>query len=171
MLTIVKDYKDLVDYFKQLKIDIEKGPLVLEKIEVKKYKTLKQNATFHKLLDLYWQSGYSSFSSYEDLRNHYKTIAGLIKFKEIINLKEETKQILKQCIEMLTLEENDKIVLKNLMNGKAQTIESWADVSKEKAQYTLNQLISDIVDSGAYAGYSPLQNLIDDLNNINQYIA
>lgn len=43
------------------------------------YKTAKQNNLFHSLLQCFWESGCSSFGDYDDLRNYYKRVAGLVK--------------------------------------------------------------------------------------------
>ena len=43
------------------------------------YKSNKQNNLFHSLLECFWESGCSSFGDYDDLRNYYKRVAGLVK--------------------------------------------------------------------------------------------
>lgn len=46
------------------------------------YKTYKQNRLFHSLLSIFWDSGCSSYLSYDDLRLTYKRLCGLVKNKE-----------------------------------------------------------------------------------------
>lgn len=43
------------------------------------YKSNKQNSLFHSLLTCFWESGCASFGDYDELRNYYKRIAGLVK--------------------------------------------------------------------------------------------
>lgn len=43
------------------------------------YKTYKQNRLFHSLLSIFWDSGVSSYLSYDDMRLAYKRLAGLVK--------------------------------------------------------------------------------------------
>lgn len=43
------------------------------------YKTQKQNNLFHSLLGCFWESGVSSFGDYDELRQYYKRVAGLVK--------------------------------------------------------------------------------------------
>ena len=43
------------------------------------YKSNKQNRLFHGLLQCFFASGCASFDSFDELRNYYKRIAGLVK--------------------------------------------------------------------------------------------
>lgn len=43
------------------------------------YKSNKQNRLFHGLLQCFFSSGCSSFDNFDELRNYYKRIAGLVK--------------------------------------------------------------------------------------------
>ncbi len=107
-------------------------------------KTEPQNKTFHKLLNIYWLSGCSSFISYDELRLHYKRIAGLVKVKYESSLTTETKNILWKAIKILPLEETEKQKVINLLKGKYEIIESWATVTKEQAKHTLEVLLYDM---------------------------
>ena len=107
-------------------------------------KTDPQNKTFHKLLNIYWLSGCSSFISYDELRLHYKRIAGLVKVKYESSLTTETKNILWKAIKILPLEETEKQKVINLLKGKYEIIESWATATKEQAKHTLEVLLYDM---------------------------
>lgn len=107
-------------------------------------KTESQNKTFHKLLNIYWLSGCSSFISYDELRLHYKRIAGLVKVKYESSLTIETKNILWKVIKILPLEETEKQKVINLLKGKYEIIESWATATKEQAKHTLEVLLYDM---------------------------
>ena len=107
-------------------------------------KTEPQNKTFHKLLNIYWLSGCSSFISYDELRLHYKRIAGLVKVKYESSLTTETKNILWKAIKILPLEETEKQKVINLLKGKYEIIESWATATKEQAKHTLEVLLYDM---------------------------
>lgn len=43
------------------------------------YKTYKQNRLFHSLLNIFWDSGCSSYTSYDNMRLTYKRLGGLVK--------------------------------------------------------------------------------------------
>lgn len=107
-------------------------------------KTDPQNKTFHKLLNIYWLSGCSSFISYDELRLHYKRIAGLVKVKYESSLTTETKNILWKAIRILPLEAEEKQKVINLLKGKYEIIESWATATKEQAKHTLEVLLYDM---------------------------
>lgn len=107
-------------------------------------KTESQNKTFHKLLNIYWLSGCSSFISYDELRLHYKRIAGLVKVKYESSLTTETKNILWKAIRILPLETEEKQKVINLLKGKYEIIESWATATKEQAKHTLEVLLYDM---------------------------
>ena len=107
-------------------------------------KTDPQNKTFHKLLNIYWLSGCSSFISYDELRLHYKRIAGLVKVKYESSLTTETKNILWKAIRILPLETEEKQKVINLLKGKYEIIESWATATKEQAKHTLEVLLYDM---------------------------
>jgi len=77
---IVETLKGTPLYEKALKKEKD-GYVYVSVMSEQKYKTEKQNNLFHSLLSIFWCSGHSSYNSYEELRNHYKKIAGLIERK------------------------------------------------------------------------------------------
>ncbi len=100
------------------KIDkIKAKYLVLDVFSQKIYKSRKQNNLFHGLITCFWSSGCSSFQNWDDLRNHYKKIAGLIKTNRV---RVEGFEIIKE------------------------THKSWGDVRKENATIVINQLMFDM---------------------------
>lgn len=111
-------------------------------------KTIKQNNTFHDLLNEFWISGCSSFFDADDMRLYYKRIAGLVKLKDTIILKKETKKMLWKCIKILPLEKEEYNKLLLLLKGKIETEMSWSIVNKENAKFTINTLINDMITAG-----------------------
>ena len=85
------------------------------------YKTKKQNAIFHQLLDEFWKSGHSSFDDPDELRRNYKKMAGLIKV--------------------------DKAKVEGYIVIKETEI-SWAKVPKKQATIAIDCLINDMFKSG-----------------------
>jgi len=79
------------------------------------YKTYKQNRLFHSLLSVFWDSGCSSYLSYDDMRRSYKRLCGLITVKEgrIIegSWSEATKEQAKRGIDNLLREMDEAGVI------------------------------------------------------------
>jgi hypothetical protein len=133
--------------------------------EEEKYKTDRQNKLFHALLQAYWESNCSSFLSYDDLRNHYKRFAGLIELKYINSLPQETKKILYKGIKLLPIDDKEKEKAYDLLKGRMEYCRSWAEVSKDKATFAIQQLINDCIQSGAYGGSSKVKSIIDEIDD------
>lgn len=131
------------------------------------FKTAEQNKLFHSLLQAFWESGCSSFESYDDLRLHYKEIASLIQYKQKILLSEKTKRKLWEFIKdaLISLEEKSNIV--DILKSNVRIENSWSTVSKDKATFTINELVNNCIESGAYASSSKVKTIIDELNNLN----
>lgn len=110
-------------------------------------KTDNQNKTFHKLLNIYWLSGCSSFLSYEELRLHYKRIAGLVKVKYESTLETDTKNILWKAIKILPISERERQKIIMLLKGRYEIIESWSTATKEQARHCLEVLLFDMEQS------------------------
>jgi hypothetical protein len=128
-----------------------------------KQKTNNQNRLFHGLLQAFWESGMSSFLSYEDLRDYYKRIAGLIELKRTNPLKEETKNILYKAIKLLPITDQEKQRTYDLLKGKQEFCKSWAEVSKDKATFAIKHLLNDCVMSGAYITSEKVKSIVDDM--------
>lgn len=79
------------------------------------YKTYKQNRLFHSLLSTFWDSGCSSYLSYDDLRLTYKRLCGLVKNKEgrIVESSwaDATKEQAKRAIDNLLREMDESGVI------------------------------------------------------------
>lgn len=71
---LFKDYPSAL-----ARIDKIQGDIYFDLQSKTVYKSNKQNNLFHSLLECFWESGCSSFGDYDDLRNYYKRIAGLVK--------------------------------------------------------------------------------------------
>jgi hypothetical protein len=71
---LFKDYPSAL-----ARIDKIQGDIYFDLQSKTVYKSNKQNNLFHSLLECFWESGCSSFGNYDDLRNYYKRIAGLVK--------------------------------------------------------------------------------------------
>ena len=160
-----QELNKLVEYISKFKL---KEPIVVEIEKLEKSKTEQQNKTFHSLLQAFWESGCSSFYNYEDLRNYYKRLAGLIQYKQVLELKEETKHTLKECIKILPIDNNEKIVLNKLLLGQVEVHKSWSEVKKDKAKIVIEQLINDCIETKAYVSNNRVKTIIDELSNFNE---
>ena len=77
MKTIITNRQQLQKIISEIsEEDFEKG-FILEISSIKKWKTDKQNRTFHSLLYAFFDSGYSSYDNVIDLKNHYKEEMGM----------------------------------------------------------------------------------------------
>ena len=90
------------------------------------YKTYKQNRLFHALLSIFWDSGCSSYLSYDDMRLSYKRLAGLVKNKDgrIIEASwsDATKEQAKRVIDNLLREMDESGVIASSQGRKYQSI-------------------------------------------------
>lgn len=83
MIELSKTY--LKDLFKEhpealRKLDKLKAEYIcVDFITKQTLKSREQNNLFHSLLECFWESGCSSFNDYDELRNYYKRVAGLVK--------------------------------------------------------------------------------------------
>jgi len=115
-------------------------------------KSINQNSVFHKLLEIYWESGVSSFISYEALRDYYKKIAGLIEVEYSNSLSEEAKNYLWHCIKAGkrtgALDTDSYMEVVELLKGRVIKHKSWGSVSKKKATLAINTLLDDMFKSG-----------------------
>ncbi len=128
-------------------IDINTDYGYIEVVDENQYKTNSQNNLFHSLLQCYFLSGCSSFSSYDVMRDHYKEVAGLIEVEKFCGLSAEAKQMLWKAIKLLPLERSDYNELIRLLKGETKVIHSWSDVTKENARVAINQLMDDMYKS------------------------
>jgi hypothetical protein len=117
-------------------------------MDEKQYKSKKQNDTFHALLECFWLSKCSSFSSYDELRLHYKQIAGLVK-REQQPLSDLLIQALRWLHKMLKTK-NQNVVAEELemliTKGKVKEM-SWSGVSNKKATLAIQTLLDDMHES------------------------
>lgn len=138
--------------YMQEQIAAIKGDVVYsEFMDGKKYKSNQQNRLFHGLLTCFWLSHCSSFASYDDMRRHYKRIAGLVKMKYENSLTEWCKECLYKAIRVLPLENAEKTSVYDLLKGRIEQEKSWSDVSKAKAADALTAILSDM-DNAAVIG-------------------
>lgn len=90
------------------------------------YKTYKQNRLFHALLNIFWDSGCSSYLSYDDMRLSYKRLAGLVKNKDgrIIEASwaDATKEQAKRVIDNLLREMDESGVIGSTQGNRYQSI-------------------------------------------------
>lgn len=110
------------------------------------YKSGEQNRLFHKFLGIFWDSGCSSFNDYDELRDWYKTIAGL-KVVDVKKMSVEYPVIVKPFISaienVLGVKIPDIIVEYN-----ETTYRSWGDVKKSDATRAIKSLMHDMDESG-----------------------
>ncbi len=101
----------------------------------KKQKSIEQNSLFHGLLQAFWESGCSSFESYDDLRLHYKETAGLIERVSIPSFSNEEKGIIYKIFKMLPISEATKT---NIFY--ALRLEKFIKSEAEIIAYAINNL-------------------------------
>jgi|GEM_PF-3237589 len=134
-----------------------KQPIYIKIMDGKQYKTNKQNALFHSLLEIFWSSGLASFDSPMELRRYYKEIAGLVK-RESIEVKRQLqitkfeKEMLHECLKRLNFSYLGRQSIYTALRGvnKTEMIHeiSWADASKKGAKIALDCLIKDMCQAG-----------------------
>lgn len=111
-------------------------------------KSNKQNNLFHGLLQCFFDSDCSSFESLEDMRNHYKEIAGLIKRIKDNSLKKETKKVLWNALKFLPIPKDEKDKICHFLKGYKEKELSWSEATKDQAKYTLDRILKDMDLSG-----------------------
>lgn len=134
------------------------------------FKTQRQNALFHSLLDELWKCGVSSFQSYDELRDHYKTIAGLITYKKVVSFEISEKSMIYKALKLLPLKKSTFDKLWRLLKGEIEVHHSWSEVKKDKASLAIQTLIDDCVSLQAYASSNKVKEIIDELNNLDRII-
>jgi hypothetical protein len=138
--------------------------------EVDELKSYLQNRLFHSLLKELWTCGVSSYDTYEDLRNHYKELAGLITYKKVVSFEISEKSMIYKAIKLLPLKQSTKDKIYKLLKGEIEVHHSWSEVSKSNAKFAIDALINDCNTLGAYACSSKVKTIIDELNNLDNII-
>ncbi len=138
--------KEKIKELTGIEIDSDYG--FIEVVDEKKYKTNKQNKAFHGLLRIFWDSGCSSFLTYNDLRWHYKWIASLVEIMYISELDDWTKECVWKAIKVLPLKEEQRKAVIELLRGRVLKEHSWGEANRENATQALNQLINDMCEAG-----------------------
>lgn len=116
------------------------------------WKSDKQNRTFHKLLELFWDSGCSSHLCYEAMRRKFKEIAGLVKVKYENNfISKKGKKIIWEAIKRLDLSEDDLQGAIELLKGRIEKEGSWSDAKQDKATRAIKMLLEEMDESGVIA--------------------
>lgn len=133
------DIEDSIDKIKGDRVEMWLGT-------PEEHKTQEQNKVFHLLLDMYWQSGLSSFEDSFDMRYHYKKISGLIKEEEQKIDPELRDFLLEVYKNMPNVKIKPKLV--QLVKNKKIKELSWSNVEKDKARLAIDTLIKDMVSSG-----------------------
>jgi hypothetical protein len=113
-------------------------------------KTQQQNKTFWALIDCFWQSGCSSFLTYNDMLFYYYRIAGLVELVKKEELEKKTKKMLFKAINLLPIEETERAKVFSLLSGKYEKCLSWSMVEKEKALLAIDSLIKDMDESNVF---------------------
>lgn len=131
------------------KKDADKGfeEFVISFTEFKKFKSLKQNRTFWALINCFWESGCGSFYTYDDMKEYYYRIAGLISIKTKSILCNKTKNMLYKAIKILPLTFGVKQKIYKMLRGEYEKHESWSIVKKKKARLAIDTLMHDMDES------------------------
>lgn len=147
-MNIYKNKEEALNEYPNFKNDInlisDNKKVIIGAFDLDSFKSNKQNSLFHGLLSLYWDSGCSSFISYDEMREHYKKIAGLIDMETISPLSQETKYMLYKAIKLLPMSEEEKIKTYTLLKGIIKKEKSWSSVSKEDAKRAIDSLLHDM---------------------------
>lgn len=109
------------------------------------YLNAKQNRTFHALLDCFWKSGCSSFSTKADMKFYYKRQIGLIEVMyDNSNLTEETKQMVWKAAKILPLAPGQRSELVDLLKGRVLKEHSWSEAKKKRATEAIDNILRDM---------------------------
>ena len=125
-------------------VDIEDDFGYIEVVSEKQFKTRQQSNTFHALLNCFWKSGCSSFTSYDKMRDYYKRIAHLCEIEFENYLDEESKQMIWKAIKILPLTSEMRQEAIELLKGRILKWHSFSECSKEMAEIAISQLIEDM---------------------------
>lgn len=131
------------------------------------HKTAKQNRTFHSLLDCFWSSGCSSFSSKKEMRFHYKELIGLIEVAYYNNkLTDETKQMLWEAVKILPLATGQRSEIVDLLKGKVLKEHSWSEARRERATEAIDTILHDMDYAGVIGSKESkkYQTILEGLN-------
>lgn len=116
------------------------------------YKTERMNNLFHGLLTCYWNSGCSSYPSYDELRSHFKDIAGLVDVTyPATKLEYFTKTCLFKAIQMLPISPQQREIVYRLLRGEKNTERSWAEATKAGARDAINALLKEMDEANVIA--------------------
>lgn len=139
-------------------------PQVYIRMGLPSFKSRKQNSLFHGLLGMLWESGCSSYLGYDDMRKHYKKLAGLIKIEHCNNLiSDEGKSKIWNACKDLDLSDDDLWGFIELMKGRIEIESSWSDAKKSKATSTIKCLMNEMDESNV-AGSSVGNKYMETVN-------
>ena len=125
----------LVSYAEKLLADT--GEVYFQVVSKEKAKTLAQNKTFHKLVNMWHKSGYASYDNVEKLRNWYKLNAGII------------HQYLYWDGEKIAAVKEAKDLPPDVPKSSCRAIPgSWSNATKGQAIKAIDLLIADMLNSG-----------------------
>lgn len=127
----------------------EETIVYVELLTPTQYKSRKQNSTFHALLDCFWNSGCSSFSSKREMRFYYKRSVGLIEMVfDNSNLEQSTKYMIWEAVKLLPISNTQMLEVTNLLKGKVIKEMSWSVASKKQATEAIDMILHDMDESG-----------------------
>lgn len=143
-LNLFKDNPKAVEVINKIKGD----KVFFELVSEEAYLSDKQNRTFHALLQCFWASDCSSFSSFDKLREHYKRFGGLIKLKTGTPLEDFTKKALFKAIQLLPIskEQRDRVIER--LQDKYEKELSWSEITKKDATRTIEEIKKDMDAAG-----------------------
>lgn len=126
----------------------EESIVYVELLTPTQYKSRKQNNTFHALLECFWKSHCSSFSSYNEMRFYYKRAVGLIEMVfDNSNLEQSTKYMIWEAVKLLPLSNTQMLEVTNLLKGKVVKEMSWSVASKKQATQAIDMILHDMDES------------------------
>lgn len=125
------------EYLDKIKDDEKVNICFMDENELK---STKQRKAVHSLMFELWKSGATSFDSYENLRDHFKSSCGLISYdKNFLN--NEMQQIQLKVYKMLPTQNLKDQHKRTILQGQ-KIVRSYSDATKEEASLMLTEVIN-----------------------------
>lgn len=176
MKTIITNRQQLQKIINDISEEDFQKSFVLEISSIKKYKTDKQNKTFHSLLFAYFESGCSSFDNIIDLKNYYKSEMGMDVEYYVYFLEEEVVEAsLKKKFPQPHKVINREDLPKEGVVAINKVYQSFSQATSTQVTTGIKALIRDIFNSGAESDskiqdilkglgeFMPSENIIDNI--------
>ena len=122
------------------------GKLVLAVMTEEELKSREQNSAFHSLIGELYKSGMSSFNDYNECRDYFKNLGGLVSYE-----KQEVhpliRNIERKVYSTFTQEDVKKLYAEHINNGQ-KTIRSVSDATRDEMILMINEVVNYCYDVG-----------------------